>query len=213
MPLGLSIALSIAVGQLLGAGKVVEARRVVALALGLGCSIIGALCAGVYLARYGIISLYTSDDVVFAQSEAIWPWLCLDILVDNAFGLLSGVNRGLGLQRRSAACIVFVLWPLGLPMIGLAADSVLHVWQLMPILYLVLDAAQVACFMCANWHTLAQRMQQEEALTAGTVSSSSSSCTSSSSSARTRSGPSSKQSHSVDALPQAQMECMSSAVA
>tara|TARA_B110001452_G_C14917138_1_gene320666 strand:+ start:64 stop:288 length:225 start_codon:yes stop_codon:yes gene_type:complete len=53
------------------------------------------------------------------------------------------MNRGLGLQRRSAFCVFAVLWPVGAPLLLLSTDSVLAVWQRMPMIYLTLDALQV----------------------------------------------------------------------
>jgi hypothetical protein len=93
--------------------------------------------------------------------------------VDNSFALLSSLNRGLGLTRRSALCIVLCLWPHGAPLISFGAASVLQVWQLMPLIYLLLDLSQIACFMCVSWHRLAEAIQLEAALATGPSSSSS----------------------------------------
>ena len=167
VPLGLTIGLSIGVGQKLGAGAVREAKRLVAMTLTVGLIIISALSLCTYLGRALILRCYTADADVIAGAELIWPWLCVDLCFDNSFAMLSGLNRGLGLQRRSAIAIVLVLWPIGLPLIAFGATSVLGVWRLMPLIYATVDVCQIACFSCASWAKLAEAIQMEARLAPG----------------------------------------------
>lgn len=172
VPLGLSIGMANAVGRKLGAGAIAECKRLAATTLALGVTIILTLSASTYAARPLIFRLYTqSDDVVYI-AEKLWPWLCIDLAFDNSFALLSSLNRGLGLTRRSAACIVVCLWPLGVPLIIFGAASVLEVWRLMPIIYFTLDVTQIGCFTCASWTKLAESVQLEASLADGCGSSS-----------------------------------------
>ena len=88
VPLGLSIGLSNGVGQKLGAGLVDECKRLAATTLAMGFGTIALTALVVYAARRAIFALYTSDARVLEGADAIWPWLCLDLLVDNTFAML-----------------------------------------------------------------------------------------------------------------------------
>ena len=173
VPLGLSIGMANAIGRRLGAGAIAECKRLAATTLSLGVLIILTLSLCTYVARPFIFRLYTQSEGVMNLAEKIWPWLCLDLAFDNSFALLSSLNRGLGLTRRSAACIVLCLWPFGAPLILFGASSVVEVWRLMPFIYLALDISQIVCFSCASWSKLAEALQSEAALASGTTSSSS----------------------------------------
>ena len=175
VPMGLTIGLTNGVGQKLGAGAVGDAKRLAALTMSLGLGVIGALSLVTYLCRFAVFGMYTSDEDVAEGADAIWPWLCLDLMFDNSFAMLSGLNRGLGLQRRSALCIVLCLWPLGVPLIVFGAHSVGDVWRLMPAIYLTLDLSQIACFTSVRWARLAETIQMEASLASGEASSSSAS--------------------------------------
>ena len=182
VPLGLSIGMANAIGRKLGAGAVTECKRIAAATLALGLAIIATLSATVYSLRSYIFRMYGANgsEEVLAYADELWPWLCLDLAFDNSFALLTSLNRGLGLQRRSATCIVSVLWPVGVPLIVFGADSVTRIWQLMPIIYATLDVLQIACFGCSSWAKLAEALQLEASLAGGCASSSSSSSSSSS---------------------------------
>jgi MATE family multidrug resistance protein len=175
VPHGLSIGLSNGVGRLLGAGEVRQAKRLTAATLALGLAFLLVVSTTVYLARLPIIRLYTSDPEVVEGALGIWPWLCLDFIPDGMFALLAGLNRGIGLTRRSAVVIVLVLWPFGLPLVLCVAQSVQELWRLMPAIYLTVNAGLAICFSVADWRKLADAIQLEGALATG-PSSSSSSC-------------------------------------
>ena len=166
-----------AIGRKLGVGAVAECKRIAAATLALGLAIILTLSAITFAIRSLIFRMYGANESaeVLRYAEQLWPWMCVDLAVDNSFALLTSLNRGLGLQRRSAACIVCVLWPLGVPLILFGADSVTRIWQLMPIIYATLDVLQIGCFACSSWAKLAETLQLEASLAGASVTSSSSS--------------------------------------
>lgn len=164
LPFGVSMGVSNGVGQRLGGRRVGEAKRVAAMGfvLGLGLTVLNS--AAVYALRRPILALYTADEAVVSGAEEIWPWLCLDLLCDGSFALVSGLNRGLGLQRRSAACIVACLWGFGMPLVFFGTDSVLSIWKMMPLVYLLVDCSNVGCFACARWSKLSEAIALEASL-------------------------------------------------
>ena len=165
VPLGLSIGVSNAVGQLLGAGQVAKAKRLAMLSMALGVGLVCLVSASVFLARDPIVGGYTSDDEVIEGARRIWPWLFVDLFFDGAFALLSGLGRGLGLQRRTSACIVLCLWPIGVPLV-FVAPSLEAIWMVMPAIYLALDLSVGICCACADWAKIAEAIKQAAPLAA-----------------------------------------------
>jgi MATE family multidrug resistance protein len=163
VPLGLSIGMSNGVGQHLGAGNVAGAKRLAILALGCGLALVATGSAAVFVWQTQIVLSYSLDGEVLTGAAQIWPWLCIDLFFDGSFALVSGLGRGLGLQRRCAACIVTCLWPIGIPLI-FSSTSVLQIWQRMPLIYLAMDSMLVFCCACADWERLAETIRQEAPL-------------------------------------------------
>lgn len=154
--LGLSTALSNAVGSHLGARRVTEARRASAIGVGVGlCSVVGYVACA-YAARDALCALFSRDEQVLEAAYDMWPAWCFFMLISGAFALLLGLVKGLGLQRQMAALVVGVQWPLGTPLVW-AAQGPAAVWQMLAITYGVLTGAMALCAGCASWDALADK--------------------------------------------------------
>lgn len=169
IPHGLSIGLSNAVGNLLGASRVAEAKRLAFLASGLTLCCALGYASAMYAARDVVVRLFTNDAEVIAQARVVWPLVCIDLVGDGMFMLLSGLCRGLGLQQRAAGCIFFCLWVCGLPSMLLGARSVVDIWRVMVPIYCMLDACLVLSACTTSWHRLAADLQQSASLSSATA--------------------------------------------
>jgi hypothetical protein len=116
LPLGISIAASIRVGQLIGQGHVRTAQLTSKLVAALGAGFMSLSGLTVTVARNSIGYLFSSDPGVVAQVARIAPICGIFQTFDGIQGSTSGVLRGLGLQRWAAIINCVGLWCLGVPM-------------------------------------------------------------------------------------------------
>ncbi len=150
VPLGISAAAAVSVGQAVGAGDLQRARRAGWLALGLGTAVM-LLAAGVFLAApVPLIRLYTSDPRVLAVGPSLL-WIAAAFQVfDGVQTVTTGALRGLGETRVPMIANLIGYWILGLP-IGLTLCFVLH-WGIFG-LWLGLTSALVliALILLRRW--------------------------------------------------------------
>jgi len=102
VPLGISVAASTRVGNLLGAQRPADAQRSawIAIAMGVGAMAICAVC----LLLFGreLASVFTSDAAVVALATAIFPIAGAFQLFDGTQVVGGGVLRGMGIPRPAA---------------------------------------------------------------------------------------------------------------
>ena len=110
-----------------------------------------------------------------SRSQAIWPLLSIDMVCDGVFMLLSGLCRGLGVQRRSAVCVILCLWCFGFPLQFFTTRSVADIWRCMIPIYALLDVGLLISALSPSWARLAADLQQGTSLAAADGSSSSTS--------------------------------------
>ena len=156
VPLGLSTALANSVGNLLGARRVGDARRLVLTASAVGFATICAYTFGVWVAGRSLARLFTRDAKVLAATAHMWPWFCAFMLISGPFALIIGLNRGLGLQRHNAACVLLLVWPVGAPLILIYAQSPSNVWQLLSRRWAKYDETYQKCINRSLAEALAQ---------------------------------------------------------
>jgi MATE family multidrug resistance protein len=116
VPLGVSAAAAVSVGQAIGAGDPARARRAGWLALALGVAFM--LCAAVaFIAAPGpLIALYTSDPRVLRVGPALLGLAALFQIFDGIQTVSTGALRGLGETRTPMFANFFGYWILGLPL-------------------------------------------------------------------------------------------------
>jgi Na+-driven multidrug efflux pump len=164
IPLGLSTGLGCSLGNLLGAARVGEAKKLAASGLCAGQVIIVLYVAGMWAAGGQLAGLFTAEADVLLETARAWPWFCAHSLVSGSFALVSGINRGLGLQRQNALCVLLLLWPLGVPLVLLGARDAADVWRLLLMTYVALTVAMGLFTVCSSWTKLSEViiMQQQQ---------------------------------------------------
>ena len=116
VPLGISAAAAVSVGQAVGAGDVARARRAGWLALGLGTGFM-LLAVVVLLTLPGpLIRLYTHDPQVFAVGKSLLLIVAAFEVFDGIQSVSTGALRGLGETRIPMLANLLGYWALGLPL-------------------------------------------------------------------------------------------------
>jgi MATE family multidrug resistance protein len=115
VPLGISIAASTRVGNLIGAGQVGEAQTSANVSMGLGTAVM-LFFAAVFLALRGeLAALYNSDPKVIALAAGILPVAAAFQLFDGLQVVAAGILRGMGRTRILPILHLFSFYGLGLP--------------------------------------------------------------------------------------------------
>ncbi|MBT8067618.1 MAG: MATE family efflux transporter [Gammaproteobacteria bacterium] len=121
VPLALSSATTIQVGQLLGAGKLRSARTSGAVGIGL-CAFFMSLSAIFLLVfRDAVVSLYTDDEAVRGIAISLLLMAALFQIADGVQVGAAGALRGFKDTRLPMAVNMFAFWALAFPLAFLAA--------------------------------------------------------------------------------------------
>jgi MATE family multidrug resistance protein len=120
MPLGISQGASTRVGNLIGAGMPVAARRSATLALALGAGVMVVSAVLFVVLREALPRLYTDDPAVIAVAAGILPIAAAFQLFDGTQGVGGGVLRGVGATRPAAVFNLVGYYVIALPLSALA---------------------------------------------------------------------------------------------
>jgi len=101
-PLGISTAASVRVGNLIGAGDEVDARRAARLALLLGAGVMSLFAAAFLLLRWQLPRLYGAEPAVTAVCARVLPIAAAFQMLDGTQVVASGILRGLGRTKPAA---------------------------------------------------------------------------------------------------------------
>ena len=118
MPLGVGLAASTRVGNLLGAGRPAEAQRAAWVAIALGAAVMSVSAAIFVLGRGWLPRIYTPEADVIALGAAILPIAAAFQIFDGVQVVGCGVLRGMGRTRPAAVFNLIGYWLLGLPLGG-----------------------------------------------------------------------------------------------
>lgn len=164
LPLGVAVAISVRVGQLVGAGEPARARALGACGVCAGMAPVCAYTLGVGLAPEATIGLFVpagAHPAVRALARSLWPHLTAFLLFDGLFMLTMGAVRGAGLQLRAALAVGGALWGVGLPLVCAVAwrtgAGLRGVWASLWPTYALLDALLIALVATADWRAAAAR--------------------------------------------------------
>ena len=116
VPLGVSMAATTRVGNLLGAGEADRAQRAAWTAMATGATCMAVSGMTFLLARTTIPRIYSSDPEVLAAAAAILPIAAAFQVVDGIQVTGAGVLRGMGNTRPAALFNLLGYWILGLPL-------------------------------------------------------------------------------------------------
>jgi MATE family multidrug resistance protein len=156
VPLGLSTGLANSIGNRLGAGQVAGAKRLTLAAFLIVGGIIVTYVLIAYAARRALTGLFSTDEMVLAAAAELWPAFCIFMLASGIFALLLGLNRGLGLQGWNAKCVMAIMWPLGAPLVIIAAHTPTEVWYMLTVMYGLLLLGLAAGAACSSWEHLSR---------------------------------------------------------
>lgn len=118
MPLGVGLAASTRVGNLIGAGRPAEAQRAAWVAIALGAGVMTLSAALFVLGRSWLPRIYTNEIDVIALGAAILPIAAAFQIFDGVQVVGCGVLRGMGRTRPAAVFNLLGYWLLGLPLGG-----------------------------------------------------------------------------------------------
>jgi len=131
VPMGLSIAASVRVGQAVGAGELDRAALSGRVSLGLGAAFMGAAAALMMLAPAALARLFSPGAEVLALATELVVIAGLFQIADGVQGVAQGVLRGVGEVREPFWAAFFAHWIVGLPLayvlafpLGLGAPGV-----------------------------------------------------------------------------------------
>ena len=114
MPMALASATSTLVAQRVGARDLLDARRLARHGIVFGLAVAALLGSAVYLAREGVVRLYTQDAAVIAAALPILAWVTLFHVVDAAQTLASFVLRAYRIATLPMFIFAGSLWGVGL---------------------------------------------------------------------------------------------------
>jgi MATE family multidrug resistance protein len=115
-PLGISIAASVRVGNLIGAGDEVGARRAARLSLFLGVGVMSLFSATFFFLRWQLPRLYGADPAVQFLCAHTLPIAAAFQMLDGTQVVSSGILRGLGRTKPAAIFNLCGYYFLALPL-------------------------------------------------------------------------------------------------
>jgi MATE family multidrug resistance protein len=116
IPLGISLAAVVRVGNLIGAGRPADAQRAAWVALALGAGVMTASATLFLVFRHGLPRLYTPDASVGALATSILPIAAAFQVFDGTQVVGCGILRGMGRTRPAAVFNAVSYWLLGIPL-------------------------------------------------------------------------------------------------
>jgi MATE family multidrug resistance protein len=121
VPLGVSTATAVLVGQAIGAGDDGRARRAATSGMLLGTAFMVLSAAAFTLFPHGLARIYTGDAVVVALAAMLIPIAGVFQVFDGVQAVAAGVLRGIGDTHAPALINVVGFWLIGLPVSWLLA--------------------------------------------------------------------------------------------
>jgi MATE family multidrug resistance protein len=116
VPLGISSAAAVAVGQAIGARKPATARRSGFIAIGLGVAFMACTAIAFFFVPRQIIHFYTYDPAVVPVAVRLLGLAALFQLFDGIQTVATGALRGLGNTHIAMAVNFVCYWIAGLPL-------------------------------------------------------------------------------------------------
>lgn len=167
-PVGISIAIAVRVGQLIGEGRARAAKLVAGGAFAAAVATIGAYTLAVALSSRRIIGAFsnaqTSAEVIGATRE-IWPLVTAFLVLDGIYMTLMGVVRALAFQLRASVCVFVALWLVGLPTTFYVAygtrAGLRGVWAALLPVYALLNVLCALIVLYADWNRVSSEVTEE----------------------------------------------------
>ena len=161
VPLGVSSAAAISVGQAVGAGDRARARRAGWLSMLPGVGFMALAALAFLLFPTPLIALYTRDPLVMSAGAKLLLLAAAFQIFDGTQTVLTGALRGLGDTRFPMLANLLGYWPLGIPL-GLvlcfrAGWGVYGLWSGLTVALIL-----VALSLLARWYRSSERLVRGE---------------------------------------------------
>lgn len=161
LPSGLGSAISVRVGNALGAGLPRGAARAAHVAICIGITMQITLGMILLACRHVAAYLFSDDEGVVAASAAIFPIMAWCLLGDGVNATVAGVLRGAGRQEIGALYNLIAYWFVGLPLAALLAFKaglgVLGLWIGLATCASLNGCAMSTALARMNWRREARR--------------------------------------------------------
>ena len=115
VPIGLSIASSIRVGNLIGARDPEGAQRTAYIALGLTIAVMATVSLTFVIFRQQLPLIFSKEPELVAIAASLFPIAAVFQIFDGVQGVCGGILRGMGQTRAPALAHAMGLYALGLP--------------------------------------------------------------------------------------------------
>lgn len=160
-PLGVSIAATIRVGNLIGAGAGLQAKRAAKISIVSGVSFMAVMAYLMFVFRKDVARIFSNSMPVIQLTAQITPIATLFAVFDGFQGVMGGVLRGLGCQGMIARVNLVCFWALGVPLgYGLCFKYSLGVFGLWWGLFagiVSIAAFEVFIWLGVDWQSEASR--------------------------------------------------------
>ena len=166
MPAGFSNGAATMIGKSIGDERRNLAMQYykVAQVAGLVISLFQILVLAVF--KTPIISLFTSDEDVFAMIEAAWPILCLFTLFDTTQCMGISVLRGSGKQAKGAIFTFTAYWFFGIPLAYLCGIHLqwenMGLWIGPTVACAYLTICYSLLIACLDWEALFEEIRERK---------------------------------------------------
>ncbi|KAI2511985.1 MatE-like protein [Fragilaria crotonensis] len=167
IPLGIGTALAIRLGSLLPV-NVPRAKQLVLWSVVSTVIVFAILSFLMYLLRASIFALFTTDPLVLAEVDKIW-WKVIGYYFSlSAFGVVTGVAVGLGMQWTLGMVNLGMLWFVALP--GLYVQAIRYgggldaAWSWIFPPYVAMNVILMYRFCVSNWDAISEEIREREGM-------------------------------------------------
>ena len=161
LPSGLGSAISVRVGNALGAGLPRGAARAAHVSMAIAITMQVTLGLILLASRHVAAYLFTQDEGIASASAAIFPIMAWCLLGDGINATVAGVLRGAGRQELGAIYNLIAYWVVGLPLASLLAFKaklgVYGLWIGLATCASLNGCAMGSALVRMNWQREAQR--------------------------------------------------------
>jgi len=161
IPMGISYALTLLIGQAIGASNTTAAKYLSVIGVGIGLLFIGIANFFIYVYREYIPYLYTDDKkIADLIIELIEIYLYFGF-IDTLQIIFNGIIKGLGKQKMTSIIVLIVLYPVNIPMaymFGFVINyGLIGLWYSQLASIILLAISYVIILLCLDWEDISNR--------------------------------------------------------
>ncbi|CAO3586101.1 unnamed protein product [Absidia cylindrospora] len=161
IPFGIAVAASNRVGNSLGEGNALKAKRASLMAFGFSIFFGAINSLFFFVSRSWFGYMFTSDEDLVRRVSAVLPLFSLFQIADGLSGVSSGIIRGLGRQKVAAYLNIFAYYAVAAPIgyiLTFKLDwSLTGLWTALSTALFISAALQLSFLYIMNWETEAKR--------------------------------------------------------